>query len=132
VAKFCLGRYWRSASPEQQQTYTKLFHQVWSNNLLSKMGEYRNVQITVGKAQQRDEEIYVSTVVFRPNNPPNNVDWIIHDQAGAMKIIDIIAEGTSMRLTQRQDYASFLQHNNGNIGSLIDALQKQLDQQEAQ
>ena len=128
VARFCLGRFWRNASGEQQQRYTELFHQVLVNNITSKLGEYRGVHFTMGRAQQRDDNIVVSTVVERPNNPPTNVDWIISNVAGDPKIIDVIAEGTSLRLTQRQDYASYLSHNNNNIDALINAMRQQVAQ----
>ena len=51
VARFCLGRFWRTASPEQQQNYTTLFHQVLVNNITSKLGEYRGVHFTMGRSQ---------------------------------------------------------------------------------
>jgi phospholipid transport system substrate-binding protein len=68
----------------------------------------------------------VSTAVERPNNPPTNVDWIISNSANAPKIIDVIAEGTSLRLTQRQDYASYLTRNNNSVDALIDAMRQQI------
>ena len=46
VALFCLGRYWRSASSEQQGRYTALFHQVLVTNILAKLGEYQGVHFT--------------------------------------------------------------------------------------
>ena len=81
VARFCLGRFWRTASPQQQQNYMTLFHQVLVNNITSKLGEYRGVHFTMGRAQQRDDNAVVSTVVERPNNPPTNVDWIVSNPA---------------------------------------------------
>jgi phospholipid transport system substrate-binding protein len=42
-----------------------------------------------------------------------------------MKIIDVIAEGTSLRLTQRSDYSSFLARNSNNVQALIDAMRQQ-------
>ena len=128
VARFCLGRFWRSASPEQQKRYTELFHQVLVTNITAKLGEYQGVRFTMGRAQQRDEDAVVSTVVERPNNPPTNVDWIISDPADHPKIIDVVAEGTSLRLTQRSDYASYLSHNNNNVDALISAMQQQVAQ----
>ena len=126
VAQFCLGRFWRNASAEQQQRYTELFHQVLVNNITAKLGEYRGVRFTMGRAQMRDANAAVSTVVERPNNPPTNVDWIISNPITAPKIIDVIAEGTSLRLTQRQDYASYLSRNNDNIDALISAMRQQV------
>jgi phospholipid transport system substrate-binding protein len=128
VARFCLGRFWRNASADQQQRYTELFHQVLVNNITAKLGDYRGVRFTMGRAQQREENAVVSTVVERPNNPPTNVDWIISNPGSDPKIIDVVAEGTSLRLTQRQDYASYLNRNNNNIDALINAMRQQVAQ----
>ena len=124
VARFSLGRFWRNASVEQQQRYVELFHQVLVTNITSKLGDYRGVRFVLGSAQQRDDNTVVSTVVERPNNPPTNVDWIISNAASDPKIIDVVAEGTSLRLTQRQDYASYLSRNNNNIDALINAMRQ--------
>jgi phospholipid transport system substrate-binding protein len=129
VARFCLGRYWHNASAEQQRRYTELFHQVLVNNITAKLGDYRGVRFTMGRGLQRDDNVVVSTVVERPNNPPTNVDWIINTPASNPKIIDVVAEGTSLRLTQRQDYASYLSRNNNNIDALINAMRQQVAQE---
>jgi phospholipid transport system substrate-binding protein len=50
----------------------------------------------------------------------------LHRGANAPKIIDVIAEGTSLRLTQRQDYASYLTRNNNSVDALIDAMRQQI------
>jgi phospholipid transport system substrate-binding protein len=128
VARFCLGRFWRNASAQQQQNYMALFHQVLVNNITSKLGEYRGVHFTMGRTQMRDENAVVSTVVERPNNPPTNVDWIVSNPASSPKIVDVVAEGTSLRLTQRQDYAAYLSHNNESIDALINAMRQQVAQ----
>jgi len=128
VARFCLGRYWRNASAEQQKRYTDLFHQVLVNNITSKLGEYQGVRFIMGRTQRRDDNDVVSTVVERPNNPPTNVDWIISSASGGPRIIDVVAEGTSLRLTQRSDYASYLSHNSDNIDALISAMRQQVAQ----
>jgi phospholipid transport system substrate-binding protein len=103
-----------------------LFHQVLVSNIMAKLGEYQGVKFTVGRSRRQDEDEIVSSVVERPNNPPTNVDWAISDPDSSPKIIDVIAEGTSFRLTQRSDYASFLAHNS--VDALINALQQQAAQ----
>ena len=128
VARFCLGRFWRSASPEQQRRYMELFHQVLVNNITSKLGEYQGVHFTMGRSQRRDDNGGDHVVVERPNNPPTNVDWIISSASGSPRIIDVVAEGTSLRLTQRSDYASYLSRNNNNIDALINAMSQQVAQ----
>ena len=56
------------------------------------------------------------------------MDWLVSTDSGSLKIIDVIAEGTSLRLTQRSDYAAYLSHNNNSVQALIDALKQQASQ----
>jgi phospholipid transport system substrate-binding protein len=128
IGRFCLGRFWRQATPEQQKQYLTLFHQVLVTNITSKLGEYQGVTFTMGRSKPQDEEVVVSTTVVRPNNPPTAVDWIIANPSSQPRIIDVVAEGTSLRLTQRQDYASYLTHNNNNLDALIGAMKNQVSQ----
>jgi len=128
VAKFCLGRFWRQASAQQQQRYMDLFHQVLVTNITSKLGEYQGVRFTMGRTTPSGDDVAVDTTVLRPNNPPTDVKWIISNSAGTPKIVDVVAEGTSLRLTQRSDYASYLNHNNDNIDALLSAMHNQVQQ----
>jgi phospholipid transport system substrate-binding protein len=125
VARFCLGRYWRSATPQQQKEFVAQFRRYLMANITGKVGEYQGVTFSMGRAQPRDADVAVSTIVTRPGNAPNKVDWIVSTESGAPKIIDVVAEGTSLRLTQRSDYSAFLTRNNGNVQALIDAMAKQ-------
>ncbi len=126
IAKFSLGRFWRTAAPEQQKQYVTLFHDVLVNNITGKIGDYEGVRLVMGKSQMREDTEIVSTMVERPNNPPTNVDWVLSTASGGPRVIDVIAEGTSLRLTQRQDYAAYLSRNNNNVQALIDAMRQQL------
>jgi phospholipid transport system substrate-binding protein len=128
IGRFCLGRFWRQATPEQQKQYLALFHEVLVTNITAKLGEYQGVTFTMGRSKSQDEEAVVSTTVVRPNNPPTAVDWIIANPGTEPKIIDVVAEGTSLRLTQRQDYASYLTHNNNSVDALIAAMKNQVSQ----
>jgi phospholipid transport system substrate-binding protein len=126
IAKFCLGRFTSSSSPQQIAEFTKLFHAVLINNITSKIGEYKGVTFAVGGANVRGGDTVVSSVVTRPNNAPNNVQWIVTTASGAPKIVDVVAEGTSLRLTQRSDYASYLSQHGNNVDALIAAMKAQL------
>jgi phospholipid transport system substrate-binding protein len=125
VARFCLGRFWRLATPQQQKDYTDLFRAVLVRNITGKVGEYKGVTVEVGKAQPREEDVVVTSIVTRPNSAPNQVDWVVGMAPGGPKVIDVIAEGTSLRLTQRSDYAAFLSSHGNDIQALIDALRRQ-------
>lgn len=126
IARFCLGRFANNASPQQISEFVHLFHDVLLGNIVSKVGQYRGVTFTMGGSSQRGNGTFVSTVLKQPNNAPNNVQWVVENTGGALKIVDVVAEGTSLRLTQRSDYASFLGQHNGNVNALIEAMKAQI------
>lgn len=126
IGQFVLGRFWRVASPEQQQRFLQLFHSVVLNNVGGKLGEFSGVSFRPTTTTYRDGEYYVGTTISRPNQQPNNVQWVVSMASGRPQIIDVIAEGTSLRLTQRSDYASYLSRNGNNVEALLTALQRQV------
>ncbi len=126
IARFCLGRFVNTSTPQQLADFTQLFHGVLVNNITSKIGEYQGVTFKMGNTEMRGAEAYVATVVQRPNTAPTNVRWVVSTATGAPKIVDVVAEGTSLRLTQRSDYASFLSHNGNNVDALLAAMRRQV------
>jgi phospholipid transport system substrate-binding protein len=126
VARFCLGRYIHTGSPELVAEYMKLFRRILAVNVSSKMGAYHGVTFKVTGTAPRDNGIAVATLITRPNNAPTVVQWVVSSASGQPKIVDLIAEGTSLRLTQRSDYASFLGRNHGDVGALIAGMRHQL------
>jgi phospholipid transport system substrate-binding protein len=126
IARFCLGPFWRQASPTQQQEFLELFHRVLVFNIDAKMGDYRGVTFTITHTAPAQGGQMVSTVIKRPTQPPANVDWVVQDVGGSPKIVDVIAEGTSLKVTQRSDYSSFIMHNNQSIQALLDAMKRQI------
>jgi phospholipid transport system substrate-binding protein len=128
VAKFCLGRYWKRATADQQTRYIAVFHDVMVNAIAGHMGEYSGVSYVISAVRGQDDDVAVTTDIERPKAPPVTVQWVVSAASGKSLIVDVIAEGTSMRLTQRQDYASFLGQHNGDIDQLIAALQDKVKQ----
>ncbi len=130
VARFCLGRYWQTATPEQRTEYLRLFRLQLIRGVVNRLGDYQAgaVKVTVNTPVQRPDGTYVPTIVERPGNKPVNITWLVSVDDGAMHIEDVTAEGMSLRMTQRSDYAAFLARNGGDVGTLIAALKKQLGQ----
>ena len=128
VARFCLGRFWRGATPEQRDAYLRLFNEVLANSIAGRLGQYEGEapQVVVGRPEQRDDGIYVPTTITRPNNQPFRVTWLVTTAGGRPRIGDVIAEGMSLRLVQRNDYASFIARNGNDVGALIRALEGQV------
>ena len=125
IARFCLGRYWRTATQQQQQQFTQLFHAVLLNNIAGKIGQFQGVTFNPTTTTQQEGNSLVGTVIRRPNQQPNNVQWVVEHAAGKPKIIDVIAEGISLRVTQRSDYAAYISRNNNDVGALINAMRQQ-------
>ena len=73
----------------------------------------------------------MTTTIERPNEQPSHIDWLITQVGGTQKIEDMVAEGVSMRITQRSDYESFLNKNGGDIVQLIRSLQQRAAQMAA-
>jgi phospholipid transport system substrate-binding protein len=129
TGRFILGRYVRQASPVELQDYLKLFDEIIIRNLSSRFGEYRGVKFSLGRSQQRTEEdALVSTQVERPNTPAFTLDWRVAEINGQPKVVDVIAEGTSLRLTTRSEYAAVIQRNGGRVAALLDAMRGQIAQ----
>lgn len=126
IAKFCLGRYARTATPAQLAEYSRLFHRVLIRNITGHLGEYRGVTFVVGRTLPNPDGQAVQSVVTRPSQAPAAVQWVVGTTPAGPKIVDVVAEGTSLRLTQRSDYASFLSRNGGDVATLISAMQRQV------
>jgi phospholipid transport system substrate-binding protein len=129
VGRFILGRWWRTATAEQQQEYLQLFEQVLIHNLSARFGEYQGVRFALGRTQARTEEdALVSTIVERPGNPAFGLDWRVAEVGGQPKVVDVIAEGTSLRLTTRSEYSSVVTRNGGSVAALLTAMRQQIRQ----
>ncbi|WP_203072486.1 MlaC/ttg2D family ABC transporter substrate-binding protein [Falsiroseomonas ponticola] len=129
VGRFILGRFWRSATPEQQADYLKLFEEILIRNLSARFGEYQGVRFSLGRSQARTEEdVLVNTIVERPGSAAFGLDWRVAEVGGAPRVVDVIAEGTSLRLTTRSEYSSVISRNGGNVGSLLTAMRQQIQQ----
>ena len=129
VGRFILGRWWRTATAEQQQEYLQLFEQVLIRNLSARFGEFQGVRFSLGRTQARTEEdTLVSTIVERPGNPAFGLDWRVAEVGGQPRVVDVIAEGTSLRLTTRSEYSSVVSRNGGNVAALLTAMRQQIQQ----
>jgi len=126
IARFCLGRFWRSATPAQQGTFLQMFHRVLLDGVTGQISAYQGVRVTVGATRERDDGTLVSSLVARPGQKDARVDWLVRPTAAGLRIEDVIAEGTSLRLTRRNDYAAYLGSHDGDIGLLLEAMRQRL------
>jgi phospholipid transport system substrate-binding protein len=126
IAHFCIGRFWRLATPEQQKQYMVLFHDVLVTEISGHLGEYNGVRVTMGLARASADTEIVITRVERPGSQTMQVDWVISTSTGQPKIVDLLAEGTSMRLTQSSDFTAYLSRHQYNIHELLEGMQQMI------
>jgi phospholipid transport system substrate-binding protein len=132
VGRFCLGRFWRRATPAEQARYQHLFRGILLDSVMARVGDYhgehaQGMHVAIGRAEPRgDDDIYVPTTVARAGSPPAQVTWVVRAEPAGLRIVDLIAEGTSLRITVRADYASFLDHHGDSIPTLLAAMQAQI------
>ena len=132
VSQFVLGRYWRSATPEQQQDFIKLFQEVQVLNWAQRFKDYKGENLQVVASSKDDKGFTVDSQLNHPPAQPLPVQWKVHQgDDGQLKVTDIVVEGVSMAITQRSDYNSMLQGNGGKIDALLTALRTKVDQMRA-
>lgn len=129
IGRWVLGRYWNQASPQQQQEYQQLFEQLIVKTYADRFVEYSGETFKItGSRPEGDTDTVVTTQVIRPNGPPVAVDWRVRKRDASYKIIDVVVEGVSMGVTQRQEFSSVIQSNGGRIDGLLQALRQKTSQ----
>lgn len=128
IARFVLGRYWRVATPDERAAYTKVFEDYIVNIYAARFQEYNGEQLKVNSAVHDDDGALVSSSIVRPSGPPVKVDWKLKTAASSFKIVDVVVEGVSMSVTQRDDFAAAIQAHGGKVAGLIDMLKDKVQQ----
>ncbi|MBV8737457.1 MAG: ABC transporter substrate-binding protein [Alphaproteobacteria bacterium] len=125
IARFVLGRYWRTASPEEKQEFLKLFDNYVVYVYTARLSDFEGEQFKITGARPDQDSMLVSTDVITPGAPqPLRVDWRLINDDGAYKISDVIVDGVSMLVTQRSEFASVIQRHGGQVQGLIDLMRQ--------
>ncbi|MGB9154599.1 MAG: ABC transporter substrate-binding protein [Alphaproteobacteria bacterium] len=128
IGRFVIGRTWNTATPSQQNEYMDLFKALVIKNYGDRMtlatGEGYKV---VGIRPESDMDTTVMSQITHPDaSQPTTIDWRVRQQDGKMGVIDVIVEGISLSVTQRQEYASVIQNSGGQIDGLLATMRDQL------
>ena len=126
IARFVRGRYWRVATPEERTEYTKLFEDYIVNIYAARFQEYNGEQLKVTSAVKDDDGAFVSSAIVRQAGAPVKVDWKLKSEAPSFKIVDVMVEGVSMSVTQRDDFAAAIQAHGGKVAGLIAMLKEKV------
>ena len=126
IGQFVLGRYWRVATPQEQQEFLSLFQEYIVRAYSTRLAEYGGEPFRVTGARPNGPETVVSSEIIRANGSRIGVDWYLIEQGLAHKITDVYVGGVSMKVTQRDEFASVIQRNGGRVGALIAQLRQKL------
>lgn len=123
IARFSLGRHWRSATPELREEYLALF-QVFVLDIYSKrLNAFSGESFTVLESIAIDgSDTMVSTEISGGDGPPIRVDYRVRSQNDALQIVDVLVEGISLIVTQRSEFASVI--NRDGLEGLMDKLRE--------
>ena len=123
IAKFVLGRHWRTLDKTQQEAYIEAYRQFISRHYASRFTDYVGQRLSIlGSREEEKGEFLVNTELVNPSNPSQNVviDYRVRKEGSAFKIYDIVVEGVSLITTQRSEFGSVVQRKG--LEYLIDQL----------
>lgn len=127
IGRFLLGRYWRTASDEERDAYIQAFTDNIVYTYARRFNEYTGQKLVVDGMREDGRFDIVASRIVDPASPNAiRLEWRLIEADGRYRIIDIVIEGVSMSVTQRQEYASVIQSNGGKVSALIEALTKQM------
>ena len=125
IARFVLGRYWRSASEQEQQEYLKLFEDYVVFVYGTRLSNFNGETFKMLGSRTDESGTIVSTDIISPSGEaPIKVDWRLITDHGSFKINDVIIEGISMLATQRSEFASVIQRHGGQVGGLLELMRE--------
>jgi phospholipid transport system substrate-binding protein len=129
ITRFALGRYWQTASEAQQKEFTGLFTAYMVHVYTVRFNEFTGQQFKVtGSRPESDTSSLVSSQMGSGGNPGVKIDWRVTAAPDGFKIIDLVVEGISMAVTQRQEFSAVIQRNGGDIEALLKLLRAKAKQ----
>lgn len=123
IGRFLLGRYWRLATPEEREAYLRAFKESIVYTYTARFDEYSGQKLAVDGSREDGHFVLVnSRIVDSKGTADVKVEWRLIKLGDSFKVADVVIEGVSMSVTQRQEYASVIQSNGGEVKALIKAL----------
>jgi len=127
VGFYSLGSARKNLDDNQKKKYLELFEGYFLKSFSSRLSEYTNPEIEVKDKEvlNKNYTIVNSILVATSERPEIKIDWRVYTKNPENPLIrDLIIEGLSLARTQKEEFASILNSNNGDINSLYLALEK--------
>ena len=127
VGFYSLGAARKNLNEEQKRKYSRLFEAYFLKSFSSRLAEYTNPEIDVkGKEILNKNYTIVNSVLIGTSERPEvKIDWRIYTKNPENPLIrDLIIEGLSLARTQKEEFSSILNSNDGNIEALFKSLEE--------
>ena len=127
VGFYSLGSARKNLDDNQKNKYLELFEDYFLKSFSSRLSEYSNPKIEVQEKDvlNKNYTIVKSILIATSERPKIQIDWRIYTKNPDNPLIrDLIIEGLSLARTQKEEFASILSTNNGDIDALYKALEK--------
>ena len=127
IGFYSLGAARKGLSENQKKTYSNLFEKYFLKSFASRLAEYTNPEIEVTNKQvlSKNYTIVNSLLVGTNERPEVKIDWRVYTKDADNPLIrDLIIEGLSLARTQKEEFASILNSNDGNINALFKTLEE--------
>ena len=127
VGFYSLGSARKNLTKDQKDKYSELFEAYFLKSFSSRLAEYTNPEIDVkGKEKINENYTIVHSLLVATNERPEvKIDWRVYTKNPDSPLIrDLIIEGLSLARTQREEFGSILNSNNGDINVLFETLKK--------
>ena len=127
VGFYSLGSARKSLNDKQKNTYSNLFENYFLKSFSSRLAEYTNPEIEVKSKEVLNDKYTIvhSVLIATTNGPEINIDWRVYTKNPDNPLIrDLIIEGLSLARTQKEEFTSILNSNDGNIIALFTTLKE--------
>jgi len=112
LGRFVLGRHWRRASAHQRAEFQQVFRTYVIKTYSSRLGGYSGETLrVVSERVAGKKDVLVFATIGRPQGPPIKTSWRVRATGGNYRIIDVMVEGISMAVTQRDEFSAFIRRN---------------------
>ena len=123
-AQLVLGKYWRTATPQQRDRFINAFYHSMLNNYGAAIVQFTSNTLKVypTRVGSGDQNATVRTEMMRTSGPPISVNYYMHQTAQGWKAWDVVIDGVSYIMSYRQDFQPQIAQQG--LDAVIDRLEK--------
>tara|TARA_B100000787_G_scaffold115763_1_gene86357 strand:- start:295 stop:816 length:522 start_codon:yes stop_codon:yes gene_type:complete len=125
IGRYTLGSYKKEITDSQMTEYRALFRQYFLKSFASRLAEYSNPEIEVisKKKLNKNYTMVSSILVSTEQRPEVKIDWRVSTKnPNNPLIMNLVIEGLSLARTQKEEFSSIIESNNGDINALFSTL----------